>query len=341
MAVAVFASASASVSVAGRGPIDSVPAPDAMDGLKPSSPQALGRKRYTRWMNHRVLCLFIVALVLWCAASTGAEDAAERSFLWRVTEGERTVHLLGSIHFMKGDAYPLGQVIEDAYTGSGLLVFETDMDGLDRAAIQLMTAGVLETGRTLEDVVGPDLYRQVTERFEAMGMNAAGFDGMKPWMVALSLTSFELMRAGYLGSQGIDAHFSERAAADGKPCRGLETPEFQVSLFADLSESEGKEFLAYTLADLETVIPLVDEVVAAWRAGDVAGLEGLLADGFEEHPELFAKMVTQRNLRWLPEVEALLDGDVDTMVVVGSLHLVGEQGLAELLRAKGYEVEQR
>ncbi len=50
--------------------------------------------------------------------------------------------------------------------------------------------------------------------------------------------------------------------------------------------------------------------------------------------------MTQRNVRWLPRIEELFQGDVDAMVVVGSLHLVGEQGLIELLRAKGYEVEQ-
>ena len=292
-------------------------------------------------MRHRISLVLAAALLTAPLTVLAAEEASGRSFLWKVTDGPRTVHLLGSIHFMKDEAYPLSPAIEQAYASSGVVVFETDMAGLGEAAVKLMAAGSLDDGRTLADAAGPELYRLVSERFDSMGMDTAAFDGMKPWMVALSLTSIELMRAGYLGSEGIDAHFSERAREDGKPTRGLETPDFQVSLFADLSEQEGREFLAYSLKDLETVIPLVDEIVVAWSAGNVARIEELLAEGFDEHPELFAKMVTRRNLRWLPQVEELIDGDVDAMVVVGSLHLVGAQGLVELLRANGYEVVQQ
>ena len=236
-------------------------------------------------MRHRIFLVVAAALLSVPITSVDADEVSGRSFLWKVTGGPRTVHLLGSIHFMKDEAYPLSPAIEQAYASSGLVVFETDMAGLGEAAVKLMAAGGLDDGRTLADAAGPELYRLVSERFDAMGMDTAAFDGMKPWMVALSLTSIELMRAGYLGSEGLDAHFSERANADGKPTRGLETPEFQVSLFADLSEQEGREFLAYSLEDLETVIPLVDEIVVAWSAGDVDRIEELLTEGFHEHPE--------------------------------------------------------
>ncbi len=173
-----------------------------------------------------------------------------------------------------------------------------------------------------------------------LGMGIGGFKKMKPWMVALSLTSLELMRADYLGSEGIDAYFSSRAKTAGKPQQGLESIDFQVSLFAEMSGEESVEFLRYTLADLDTMIPLVEEIVAAWKIGDSARIEDLLVDGFDGHEELYDRLVKQRNLRWLPQIEELFRGDVDAMVVVGSLHLVGEHGLIELLKAKGYEVEQ-
>ena len=52
-------------------------------------------------------------------------------------------------------------------------------------------------------------------------------------------------------------------------------------------------------------------------------------------------MVADRNHAWMPKIEELLAGDRDAMVVVGSLHLVGEQGVVNLLREKGYAVEQQ
>jgi len=291
-------------------------------------------------MRQRLFALLIVACCGWIAPLAVSEEINDHSFLWRATKGDRTVHLLGSIHFMKQDAYPLSPAIESAYEASGLIVFETDIREMNRASVALIAAGTLDDGLTLAEVISPDLYRKLTERLEAQGTSAAIFQRMTPWMVALGLTSFELMRGGYLGSQGIDVHFSSRASADDKEQAGLESIEDQIALFADLSAEESEEFLDFTLMDLETVIPLVDEIVAAWLVGDAGALEELLTEGFEDHPTLYRRMVVDRNLKWMPHVEALFDGSVDAMVVVGSLHLVGEHGLVEQLRAKGYEVKQ-
>lgn len=291
-------------------------------------------------MKHRRLGLPCIALITLASIASAAEKAGEKSFLWRVSSGDRSVYLLGSIHFMKKDAYPLNATIEGAFSNSGVVVFETDIDKLDGAAVSLVAAGTLDGETTLADVVPAELYRGVSARLDDLGMNIAGFKKMKPWMVALSLTSFELMRADYLGSEGVDSYFSSRAEAAGKTREGLETTEFQVSLFADMSAEESVEFLQVTSIELDTMIPLVDEIVVAWKGGDSGRIEDLLVEGFDGHDELYDRLVTQRNLRWLPKIEELFRGDVDAMVVVGSLHLVGEQGLVELLKSKGYEIEQ-
>lgn len=291
-------------------------------------------------MQVRSAAALLLVMVTAVPALSASGDAEDSSFLWRVSSGDRSVYLLGSIHFMKEDAYPLGTSIERAFDRAGMVVFETDVDELGGAAVSLLSAGTLEGDATLADVVPAELYDEVSRRLEDLGMGIGGYSKMKPWMVALSMTSFELMRADYLGSQGIDAYFSSRAKADGKPQRGLESIEFQVSLFAEMSEEESASFLHYTLTELDTMIPLVDELVAAWKIGDSAKIEALLVDGFEGHEALFDRLVTERNLRWLPLIEELFQGDVDAMVVVGALHLVGDQGLIELLKAKGYRVEQ-
>jgi uncharacterized protein YbaP (TraB family) len=286
--------------------------------------------------------LFALTLVLAAAvmAGPGTGTNEDPCFLWRVSSGDRSVYLLGSIHFMKKDAYPLNPTIEDAFEHSGVLVFETEIDKLDGAAVALVAAGTLEGDRTLADVVPAELYRSVATRLDDLGMDIGGFEKMKPWMVALSLTTVELMRAGYLGAEGVDAYFSSRAKAAGKITEGLESIEFQVSLFADMSAEESVEFLQVTMVELDTMIPIVEEITAAWQVGDAARIEALLTDGFDGHDELYDRLVTQRNLRWLPRIEALFEGPADAMVVVGSLHLVGEKGLIELLKAKGYKVEQ-
>jgi uncharacterized protein YbaP (TraB family) len=295
---------------------------------------------YTTAMRVQFSAALLLAVVTAMLVPTAMVAAEEHSFLWRAISGDRSVYLLGSIHYMKADAYPLSSAVERAFDSSGMMVFETDNDEITGAAVSLLAAGTLEGNKTLADVVSTELYCEVSQRLEMLGMGIGGFKKMKPWMLALSLTSLELMRAGYLGSEGIDAHFNSRAKAAGKSREGLESTEFQVSLFAEMSAEESVEFLQYTLTDLDTVIPLVDEVVATWKIGDFAQMEELLVEGFADHKALFARMVTDRNLRWLPRIEELFEGNVDAMVVVGSLHLVGEQGLIQLLKAKGYKVEQ-
>jgi uncharacterized protein YbaP (TraB family) len=281
-----------------------------------------------------------LAFALACPAAAAADDEAG-TFMWRVRgDGGATVHLLGSIHYMKEDAYPLPQVVEHAFSSSEIVVFETDIDELGRAAVAMLAAAGLPEDTTLADVLEPELYRNLVERLDGVGLDRSTVDRMAPWMAALTLTSLELQRAGYFGSEGIDAHLAARAAADRKERRALESVEFQISLFTDMKPDEAADFLRYTLTEIETVIPMVDDIVASWKRGDVGQIEQLLVEGFDQHPELYSKIVTDRNRSWLPQIEELLADDVDALVVVGSLHLVGGQGLIALLRGRGYEVEQ-
>ena len=122
---------------------------------------------------------------------------------------------------------------------------------------------------------------------------------------------------------------------------GLETAEFQVSLFADLDAEQSLAFFRYTLTDLEVMIPEMEKMYRDWRSGNVEGMEQWLLEGFEEFPDVFNRMVIDRNRAWVPKIVELLEGDRNAMVVVGSMHLVGDEGLVALLRREGYTVVQQ
>jgi uncharacterized protein YbaP (TraB family) len=292
-------------------------------------------------IGRSLLTRALIGLLAVAAAPCVAEQAdTGRSFLWRVQSETTTLHLLGSIHLMKPEDYPLSPSIEDAFDESQIVVFEVDLSRLTEASLQLLAKGTLPEGQQLSDVLSPETYDQVAKRVEEMGMDVAGFEKMRPWLLAVTLTSFELMRAGYTQASGVDMYFFDRAVSEGKETVGLETVEFQVGLFAELGAGEDEEFLRYTLQELDTVIPLVDELLANWRLGRVDEVGRLLTEAYQEYPELFVKLVSDRNLSWLPRLEELLAGDQDAMAVVGCLHLVGEKGLVELLRSRGYSVEQ-
>jgi len=290
-------------------------------------------------LRYRTLLLAVLLVTSPVLADSPTGEGADMTFMWRAQRGGATVYLLGSVHAMKEDSYPLPAVMETAFESVGKVVFEIDLEDLSSAAVQMLAAGTLDGEQTLEEVVEPAIWTELSIRIEKTGIPEAMFQRMKPWMAAVTITALAMTDAGYLQSAGVDAYFSSRTEEAGKERLALETVEFQVGLFADLTPEQSLAFLRYTLADLETVIPELDELSENWRAGRVPAVEALMAEGFDEFPELFEKLVTDRNRAWMPPIEELLAGNADAMVVVGALHLVGEEGLVNLLRKKGYTVE--
>jgi hypothetical protein len=252
------------------------------------------------------------------------------------------MYLLGSVHLMKPDGYPLAGAIERAYEGSSVTVFEVDLGGgaTAQAALQMLAAGSLPDGTTLDEVVSAQTYQLTVQKLHDAGLDPGSMSRMRPWMVATTLALNELQRAGYSPDDGIDRYFHRRARADGKSVTGLETVEFQIGLFAGLSPEDDEAFLRQTVAELETVIPEVDALIGHWKAGRVTAVESLLAEGYEEFPELYRKLVSDRNRSWMPRLEAMLRGGDQVFVVVGALHLIGDGGVVDLLRKRGYTVEQ-
>lgn len=284
----------------------------------------------------------MLVLILALTASLGGAGENEGSvFMWKAQKDGAVVYLLGSVHALKEDAYPLPAVIETAFDRSEVVVFEVDLDEMTSAALKMLAAGSLEDGQTLEQVAGPVMWTDFSQKMDSAGMPSGMFQFMKPWMAALTVMGFELENAGYSPASGIDSHFSNRAKAAGKERMALETPEFQIALFADLTPEESLSFLEYTLADLETMIPLMDEIYAKWLVGDAQYVRAMMEEEFGDFPELYEKLISGRNRNWMAAVEGLLAGQRDAMVVVGAMHLVGEDGIVEMLRQKGYTVTQQ
>ena len=284
---------------------------------------------------------FVVMSFLSASTIAGEGDSLSKTFLWKAQQEQTTVFLAGSIHALKEDAYPLPPAFDSAFAQAEIVVFEIDINDMMKAAVQMMVAGSLEEGRTLEQVVGPELWFEFKVHCDVLNLDPSMFKRMKPWMAALTLTSIELSKHGYLATAGLDSHFSQRADEAGKELRALETADFQISLFADLDAEQSLAFFRYTLADLEVMIPEMEKMYRDWRFGNVEGMERWLLEGFEEFPGVFNKMVIDRNRAWMPTIVELLEGDRDAMVVVGSMHLIGEQGLVALLRKQGYTVVQQ
>ncbi|MCP4895920.1 MAG: TraB/GumN family protein [bacterium] len=292
-----------------------------------------------RWLG--LLAVFMFSAVTSSAQTVALQLEEQTHFLWQVKGVACNGYLLGSVHAAKADLFPLDPVIEEAFVEAEIIVFEVDMADLTSAALKMMEQGSLKGDETLQSILSPETYAAVDAFLAERGMNISGFNKVQPWFLALTMASLELQRAGYSPEQGIDLYFARQASKMEKQTLHLETIEEQLDLFAALMEIEGDEFLRQTLLEIETVIPLMDDVFQAWSQGRAEELERVLLGSFAEYPTIYKQLVLDRNMKWLSEIRALLQGSKDFMIVVGSLHMVGKDGLVEQLRGGGWTVEQR
>lgn len=290
---------------------------------------------------------FIFILALLFAVNSFADDArvpaSGKHFLWAVNSGKNTVYIIGSIHILRKDSYPLPEEIEKVYSCCMKVVFETDLDGMNDAESQemMIRSGTYPRGQSLSKNLSQDTYRLLEKRTAAAGFPVENFERFKPWFVALSLAAAEIKRLEYDPDLGVDRHFFNRAKKDRKEMDFLESNRYQLDLMASMDRLQQESFLEETLKELDLIEMMASDMVNAWMAGDTEKLHSVIRTGFEDHPDIYDRFFVQRNKRWLPRIERFMQEGKDVLVIVGAGHLVGEDNLIELFRKKGYGVEQR
>lgn len=282
-------------------------------------------------------CALLVAIYAsWSVGIAAAEPAA---VLWSLQGKANTVYLLGSVHFLR-PAEQLPSVVDTAYADAEQLLMEIDMDDLNPLHAQQLTLelGMLPAGTTLESQLGVATYAKVSEYARSIGVEPEMLNRFRPWLAALTLVQLQLMKLGLDPKSGIEQRFVARAAQDKKEIRGLETLREQLTLMATLPDKQQRQFLLYSVEDTERAAREIDELIAAWRTGDTERLAKLLAEGFDQYPDLYRPLTIDRNLKWIAPIEDLLNDRDDYLVIVGALHLVGKDSVIELLEKRGHKV---
>jgi hypothetical protein len=269
----------------------------------------------------------------------GCLDAQAQSPVWALKGAHNTVYLAGSVHLLKKDDTSLPPAFDKAYASAKTLVMEVDIDDVDSPAAQalILEKGMLADGTTLRDSIGEARYGRVASEATRLGLPPDALQQFEPWAVALTLTQLEYIQLGFDPDEGVEKQLGRRAHADGKQIQGLETLEQQINILASLSKEDQAAFLEQTVNEMRDADRETQEILAAWRSGNSAKLAALMSEDFKTFPSLYHALVTDRNRRWLPQIERLLKADQNYLVIVGALHLVGDGGLLQLARAEGIE----
>ena len=287
----------------------------------------------------------VLLLAFWVIGPARAQEArpiTTHHTLWKVEGQTNAVFLLGSVHALKAENYPMPAVIEAAFTNAQVVAFEADVGALDdpAMALKLMAKARLPEGEALSQLLSPAVYRQFTNHLKDSPMSAQMLDQFSPGFAAMTLVMLELQKLGLDPEYGLDKHYYPLARKAGKRIVPFETIEFQIDLVTKFTWSEGESLLKTTLKDMDTLEQDLGAMLKAWEVGDGPALEKLLNEAMAQEPAIYKRMLTDRSRSWVPKILELLHSGQKAIVIVGAGHLVGKEGVVEQLRQKGLKVTQ-
>jgi len=262
--------------------------------------------------------------------------------LWEIEGTDNRIRLMGSIHFLRAADYPLPAPMIDAYESADVVIMELDMSQLDllEAATIMQRMAVDPNGKSLVDHLGASNYRKARSKAALIDVELSTMQAYEPWFAALQITQLRVQQLGFDASYGIETRLTQKTLQDGKPTRGLETMEAQLSALDSLPASAQKAFLMQTLDDAVELTDELDSIFSAWKTGDTDALERELLAGLEKQPELYERILVQRNADWTRQIANLINDANDYLIVVGTLHLVGDDSVLKMLEELGHPSRQ-
>ncbi|MBM6926177.1 TraB/GumN family protein [Pseudoflavonifractor phocaeensis] len=286
-------------------------------------------------------------------------DAGSRGLLWKATNGENTLYLLGTIHLDRDNVYPLHKSVREAITTSETVIFELDLNDQEGIAL-LQSLQTYSDGTTLADHISPELYQRVQAASEALGMGPNGLDAYKPWALASTFSTLSMMDdTTGANSMAIDSYVNALAVNSGKDIAAVETYAFQGGIFDGLSPEYQELYLDSTLSVYEMALggetsPEIEQAAqeqeemlaamfAAWKARDPEAF-GAVYDKeavLNSDDELNSKLFTERDPGMIQAAADYLEteGSHTFFMAVGAGHMVDPGGIVSGLRALGYTVE--
>lgn len=279
-------------------------------------------------------------IFLLLAALVVAAPALSAS-VWKVSKGESTIFVGGTLHLLSEGDYPLPKPYEIAFDKASSVVLETDLDAVNSPAFsqQLLQQLSYTDGSTIQSHISEDTYNALASHFASRGWPIESVNLLKPQLVSLTLTIGELQRLG-LTLEGVDSHYAQKAKDAGKTLAWLESPEQQLAFIVAMGEDDPDGLIQYTLEDIKTLPENLALMKDYWFKGDLKGMTTDILDVFaKDYPEVYKSILVERNHNWLPHLVSFFDSPEIEFVLVGALHLPGNDGVLALLEAQGYTVE--
>jgi len=273
--------------------------------------------------------LFLITFALVHSVSSFAEP-----LFWHVKKGTLNYYILGSVHVGDETMYPLPKLVMEKLQSSDGLIIETDIrksQGVTYPPITLLS----------KDVLNQQQQEELTGLANLLEMDANQLLGSPPWATALAIQMRQIEYLGYKAANGVDVHLTYKASVQNIPVISLESLQFQIDLLTGQKEA-GKELLISAIEEFDHSEDATHCLIKTWKAGDIEKLNEF-AQLTEMSEEFEKSFLTDRNLDWAQQLAKpswSKEKKGTFLMVVGSLHLVGENSVLDLLQQDGFKVTQ-
>ncbi|UMZ72565.1 TraB/GumN family protein [Natranaerofaba carboxydovora] len=303
------------------------------------------KKIYKLKISFLITLLVVMTLATACVLGDKGLDKSKGIF-YEVSDGNNKAYLFGSVHVGYEDMYPLDDTVYDVFDESEVLALEVDLTNITDIQIgeKFAQYGMYHDGRQMTDIVSEDTFEEVSKLVQDLGINPQMLNQFKPWYAGLIVSEISVEKAGLSEEYGVENYFIEKAEDEDMKIIGLETVSDQIAPYTKLSSESQVLYLEETLDEVDEAEENLGELIDFWKKGktdifEESRYELIYEAKTDSLGEYQKAMMDGRDKEMAGEISEILEEEDNYFLVVGSLHLAGDNSIVCQLRDKGYEVE--
>lgn len=291
----------------------------------------------------RFVLLLVSSMILTASAEAGT------CCVWRITNVNQPFYLVGTIHALSGNDYPLPKGYDEALKNSQRLIFEITPDRKSDFGDKFELAATYPKGDDIRKHIHPKTWQFLAMNFKESQYfgnlwrfgkhHIEGVEQLRPWAIAFYVWGIH----GYndvFDEHGVDNHLAYQARRLGKEVGGLETNDEHIKVLSGMSDIESELILLDALTRGDKRRDDFNQMRAAWKKGDTATMWQLHQRERKLNAGGDARLLDMRNVKWIPRIKSEINSGKPTAIVAGSAHFIGYNGVVTLLEHQGYKIEQ-
>lgn len=253
--------------------------------------------------------------------------------IWKIKN--KSFWLVGTLHFLKEEDYPISDTLQEAINIAELLVLE-DKDFLLKGHY----IGIYNDGKTIRSDLSPESVDLLLKRCTEVGLDFNIVQSFKPWKAAIVVSATLLNSIGFSFEYGLDKYLLDTFQSAHNHIDSLEDSIKVLLLFDRLSIEDQEKFLIKNLESIELMTIQIEGLHEAWRLGSEELVKKYLHEPLKMFPSFYQKLILDRNEAWLNKITTLINDNNSTLVAAGAGHFLGESNIIDSLISAGHTIEQ-